>query len=147
MSDDSDGYWMERNTELDRIMRDIHGLYDHFHEYIKEYKCKTDDSGILEVQYTPWEYDLLDADLDFDEEYYHGMMSEFDRFLDVYLKEWSCVGCSGEARLIKDRALFRSCNSNEEVCKMYKRMSLTVDGGDKEGVVEVTTKRRHVVKV
>lgn len=67
---------------------EVHGLYDHFKEYIKEYSFHLDvEECLLTIDYTPWEYDYIDGDLDFDEFAYMAMLDEFDRYLHIMICE------------------------------------------------------------
>ena len=118
---------------------DIASLFDHFKEYIYDFEMRSNgmDHTLL-LRYTPWAYDLIDCDLDFDEMYYGTMMGELDRWLDIYAKEH--VTSTGVTVMVeKSLMLFRSESVlDSETTYRY------VDGNVR-GNVEVV--RRSLVKV
>jgi len=117
---------------------DIFSLFDHFKEYINDFEMRKKDEHSLLIRYTPWAYDLIDGDLDFDEMYYETMMLELDRWLDLYVKEH--VACTGISVIVeKSLMLFRKASVLDcEITYLY------VDGNVR-GNVEVV--RRSLVKV
>lgn len=88
------------------MMDNLYELYEHFQSYIKEFVLKIDDT-ICYVSYTPLGYDFIDSDLDFDEEYFERMMSNFDRFLESYIKDMFTCDAISQARIRKSRMVFR----------------------------------------
>jgi len=73
-------------------MEFFQGLLNGFKEYIYEKSLVESADGELLIVYTPYSYDLIDADLDFDEAYYSNhLLPNFVKLLNTeiinYLKQ------------------------------------------------------------
>ena len=65
----------------------IWGMFTNFKEYIKDYKIKVNnEDAFLYIEYLPFAYDLIDADLDFNEEYYQKLWDYFERMLTYHIE-------------------------------------------------------------
>ena len=65
-------------------MEFFHGLLNGFKEYIYEKSIIESHDGEIMIVYTPFSYDLIDADLDFDEAYYSNhLLPNFRKLLDT----------------------------------------------------------------
>lgn len=66
----------------------IQGLFEGFNDYIFE-KSSMEFGPELAITYTPYSYDLIDADLDFDEIYYsHHLIPNFEKLLDTEIMNY-----------------------------------------------------------
>lgn len=98
-------------------MDNLYELYEHFRSYIKDFSMKIENST-CSISHTPFAYDLIDNDLDFDEEYYDKMMRNFDTCLLVYVRDMLKSNSIKKVNIRKYKMLFR----NESVLEYEKQL-------------------------
>lgn len=96
----------------------INELYEHYKDYIHSFEL-TIEGRALAIKYTPWAYDLIDADLDFDEAYYLNMISGFDRFIHSYAQELIKNADFDQLTVNKKSMIFRN-DCIEDYVRSYK---------------------------
>ena len=101
-------------------MEKLNELYEHFRSYIKEFNLGI-SSSCCSIQYTPLAYDFIDCDLDFDEEYYERMIVNFDKFVEIYVREMLASNIVTQATIRKNKMIFRH-ETELDVEKTYSKI-------------------------
>lgn len=87
------------NTRLDLVI-------GNFKEFIHRIRTLNID-GDVEIEYTPYLYDYIDDDLDFNEEYYSGLCASFQRWLETTALDMVKTREVKSVTIIQNRMVFR----------------------------------------
>lgn len=68
------------------MVETIENILKNFQEYLYEHVIRR-ENGKQIISYTPLQYDLIDGELDYDEEYYMRLMKNLDNMLEETGKE------------------------------------------------------------
>jgi len=90
-------------------------LVDTFREFIKTVKINNSNHELC-VEYTPYAYDYIDDDLDFNEEYYSNLCASFQKWLETTIRDMIRMKEIKQGVIIQNRMLFR--NADEFVKKV-----------------------------
>ena len=88
------------NTRLDLVI-------ENFKEYLRNLRVACID-GEIEVEYTPYLYDYIDDDLDFNEEYYSGLCTAFQKWLQSTAIDMIKANEASKIKIIRNRMVFRN---------------------------------------
>jgi len=117
-------------------MDEILQLYEHFKEFVYTFEMVLDNNyNELHIKYGWWQYDLLDVDLDWDEEYYDHMMQHFNGMLISCVKNTLKQSQVTKATLSKYHMIFR----NIEELEYKKHFSIVTNQQGKQQLHETTT--------
>ena len=121
-------------------MDNLKTLFHGFQEYIHE-KSIMERDGVIEISYTPYSYDLIDADLDFDEAYYtNHLLVNFDKLLASEImnlfKEHANIRI---VRTKRGKMMFRNTTSLDKIVEYSRSWS------DEQQLVEQTTTFKTIV--
>lgn len=115
------------NTRLDLVI-------ENFKEYLRNIRVSNID-GEIEIEYTPYLYDYIDDDLDFNEEYYQGLCDSFQRWLESVALDMLKESEAKRIKIIHNRMVFR----NED--RHVQTLTLAVNEG--EGFIATTKETRQ----
>jgi hypothetical protein len=68
------------------VLEEVWALYEHFREFIHTFELSIVDHE-LQLKFMIWNYELIDADLDQDETSYTTQMHNFEKCLELYIRE------------------------------------------------------------
>jgi hypothetical protein len=88
-------------------------------EYMRHLRVSVINNDI-EVEYTMMSYDYIDADLDFDEEYYSGICSSFKRWLEASARDMVLNNEAQKITLIQNHMVFRDTDVHKETVTIIK---------------------------
>ena len=88
------------NTRLDLVI-------GNFKEFIRKITVLNVD-GEIEIEYTPYLYDYIDDDLDFNEEHYSSLCNSFQRWLETTAYDMVKMHEVRKVKITQNRMVFRT---------------------------------------
>lgn len=115
---------------------DVWDLYEHFRDFIHTFELSICQDE-LNLKFMSWNYELIDADLDQDEESYKKQMANFENCLELYIRELVASDTLNVCNITKYRMEFRS----EFVLEQRKVFRKEIVNGD--AMISVTSTKYY----